>query len=375
MPEKLTLEEITQKLEAGVRKIYDSGQYENYLKTMSKFHNYSVNNSILIYMQKPDASHVVGFQTWKNQFNRTVNKGEKGLKIIAPSPFKIKVDVKDPVTGDVTKEEQIIPAYRAVSVFDISQTSGEPLPELVHTLDGSVENYEIMKKSIEYASGQPVIYEPITSGAKGFFKLDDKSIHIKEGMPEAQTIKTLIHETAHSLLHTRDKLKDSPKTSEQKEIEAESVAYVVARHYGIDTGDYSFGYVSGWAGDKACKDLQASMETIRQTANELIQKIDRNIEHIKSQMQPKENSPIDKLEDKIISFIQDNDYYEYRDRYDSEGEARQDIRDSILNDPAAIKDYINIIKDEAEEPHVKEDADSILNDMRDLGLIATYRTR
>ncbi|MDL2215934.1 DUF4316 domain-containing protein [Ruminococcaceae bacterium OttesenSCG-928-N02] len=287
------LKEITDKLESGIAGIFESEQYKDYLKTLSKFHDYSLNNTILIAMQKPDASLVAGFSSWKKQFERNVRKGEKGIKIIAPSPYKVKVQQEktDPATGKpvigadgkpVTEEtERKIPAYKVVSVFDVSQTEGKELPTIgVDILTGDVEQYKDFFAALEKASPVPVAFENIEGSANGYYHQEDKRIAIDEGMSELQTLKTTIHEIAHARLHDIDKGKeqgeDEPPRADRhtREVEAESVAYTVCQHYGLDTSDYSFAYVAGWSSDKELTELKASLETIRATASELITEID-----------------------------------------------------------------------------------------------------
>lgn len=287
------LKEITDKLESGIAGIFESEQYKDYLKTLSKFHDYSLNNTILIAMQKPDASLVAGFSSWKKQFERNVRKGEKGIKIIAPSPYKVKVQQEktDPATGKpvigadgkpVTEEtERKIPAYKVVSVFDVSQTEGKELPTIgVDILTGDVEQYKDFYAALEKASPVPIAFENIEGSANGYYHQEDKRIAIDEGMSELQTLKTTIHEIAHARLHDIDKGKeqgeDEPPRADRRtrEVEAESVAYTVCQHYGLDTSDYSFAYVAGWSSGKELTELKASLETIRTTAAELITEID-----------------------------------------------------------------------------------------------------
>ena len=248
---------------------------------MSKFHNYSFNNTLLIAMQKPDASLIAGFTAWKNQFQRNVKKGEKGIKIIAPSPFKIKQEMEKidpqtqkPVIGrdgkPVTEEKEItIPAYKVVSVFDVSQTEGKELPDIaVDALTGDVEQYSDFFAALEKTSPVPIGFEKIEGGAHGYYHLEDKRIALDEGMSELQTLKTAIHEIAHAKLHDIDR--NAPKDEQQprvdrrtREVEAESVAYTVCQHYGLDTSDYSFGYVAGWSSGRELAELKSSLETIR----------------------------------------------------------------------------------------------------------------
>lgn len=285
------LKEITDKLETGIADIFNSEQYRDYLNTLSKFHNYSLNNTILIAMQKPDATYVAGFNTWKNEFERNVMKGQKGIKIIAPSPYKVKTqrEKTDPATGKpvmgadgkpVTEEvERKIPAYKVASVFDVSQTEGKELPTIgADTLIGDVERYGDFFAALEKASPVTVAFEAIEGGANGYYHQVEKRIAIDEGMSELQTLKTTIHEIAHARLHDIDKSKeqDEPPRADRRtrEVEAESIAYTVCQHYGLDTSDYSFGYVAGWSNGKELTELKASLETIRTAAAQLITEID-----------------------------------------------------------------------------------------------------
>ncbi|MCM1329858.1 MAG: antirestriction protein ArdA, partial [Ruminococcus sp.] len=289
------LKEITDRLEQGITELFDSERYKEYLKVMSKFHNYSFNNTLLIAMQKPDASLVAGFSAWKNNFGRNVMKGQKGIKIIAPSPFKIKQEVEKidphtqkPVIGKdgkpVTEEKEIkIPAYKVVSVFDVSQTEGKELPDIaVDELTGDVDRYKDFFAALEKTSPVPIGFEEIGGGSHGYYHLEDKRIAINEGMSELQTLKTAIHEIAHAKLHDIDL--NAPQDEQQpradrrtREVEAESVAYTVCQHYGLDTSDYSFGYVAGWSSGRELSELKSSLETIRSAAAEIINSIDENL--------------------------------------------------------------------------------------------------
>ena len=289
------LKEITDRLEQGIAELFDSERYREYLKVMSKFHNYSFNNTLLIAMQKPDASLVAGFSTWKNNFGRNVMKGQKGIKIIAPSPFKIRQEVEKidphtqkPIIGKdgkpVTEEKEIkIPAYKVVSVFDVSQTEGKELPDIaVDELTGDVDRYKDFFAALEKTSPVPIAFENIEGGSHGYYHLEDKRIAINEGMSELQTLKTAIHEIAHAKLHDIDL--NAPKDEQQprvdrrtREVEAESVAYTVCQHYGLDTSDYSFGYVAGWSSGRELSELKSSLETIRSAAAEIINSIDENL--------------------------------------------------------------------------------------------------
>ena len=288
------LKEITDRLEQGIAELFDSERYREYLKVMSKFHNYSFRNTVLIAMQKPDASLVAGFSAWKNNFGRNVMKGQKGIKIIAPSPFKIRQEVEKidphtqkPIIGKdgkpVTEEKEVtIPAYKVVSVFDVSQTEGKELPDIaVDELTGDVDRYKDFFAALEKTSPVPIAFENIEGGSHGYYHLEDKRIAINEGMSELQTLKTAIHEIAHAKLHDIDL--NAPKDEQPRvdrrtrEVEAESVAYTVCQHYGLDTSDYSFGYVAGWSSGRELSELKSSLETIRSAAAEIINSIDENL--------------------------------------------------------------------------------------------------
>ena len=289
------LKEITDRLEQGITELFDSERYKEYLRVMSKFHNYSFNNTLLIAMQKPDASLVAGFSAWKNNFERNVMKGQKGIKIIAPSPYKIKQEMQKidphtqkPIIGKdgkpVTEEKEVtIPAYKVVSVFDVSQTEGKELPDIaVDELTGDVDRYKDFFAALEKTSPVPIAFENIEGGSHGYYHLEDKRIAINEGMSELQTLKTAIHEIAHAKLHDIDL--NAPKDEQQphvdrrtREVEAESVAYTVCQHYGLDTSDYSFGYVAGWSSGRELSELKSSLETIRSAAAEIINSIDENL--------------------------------------------------------------------------------------------------
>ena len=295
------VKEVTERLEAGVRELFESERYQAYLKAMSKFHDYSLNNTLLILMQKPDASLVAGFGKWRDDFERHVKRGEKGIKIFAPAPYTIKKEAEkiDPDTGQpvigadgkpVMEQQEIkIPAFKVVSVFDVSQTDGKEIPDLsVDALTGSVEQYEDFWRVLKEVSPVPVELEKIEGGAHGYYSLTDKRIAVDEGMSELQTIKTLIHEIAHAKLHDID-LNAPPEELENRpnrrtrEVEAESIAFTVCQHFGLDTSDYSFGYVAGWSSDKEIKELKASLETIRTTASALITEIEERLQALSQQ--------------------------------------------------------------------------------------------
>ena len=288
------MKEITDRLEAGIQELFDSDRFKEYLQVMSKFHNYSFNNTMLIAMQKPDATFVAGYTSWKNNFGRQVVSQAKSIKVLAPSPYKIKkeIDKIDPKTqkpvtdknGKPVKEETeiTVPAFKVVSVFDVSQTEGKELPSIgVDELTGNVEHYADFFKAAELSAPVPVGFEKIAGGSKGYYSQTDKRIAINEGMSELQNIKTLIHETSHAKLHDIDLNAPPEKQADRpdrrtREVQAESIAYAVCQHYGLDTSDYSFSYVAQWSSGRELAELKASLETIRNTASELIKDIDKN---------------------------------------------------------------------------------------------------
>lgn len=307
--EKQRVQELTDKLEQGLQDLFNSDSYRNYLSTMSKFHNYSFNNTLLIAMQKPDATLVAGYKAWQKNFERHVNKGEKAIRILAPAPYKIKEerDKIDPVTqellldkdGNPQKEEVeiTIPAFRAVSVFDVAQTDGKPIPELAaKELLSDVEGYQDMIRAVEAISPVPIELEEIAGDSKGYYDREAKRIAVQENMSESQTLKTMIHEVAHSKLHSKEVEQDEQmrKDRNTKEVEAESIAYTVCQHFGVDTSDYSFGYIAGWSSGRDTKELRASVDTIRRTASELITGIEEQLQELQrnrevSQEQTKES--------------------------------------------------------------------------------------
>ena len=300
------MKEITDRLETGIQELFESERYKAYLTTMSKFHSYSFNNTLLIAMQ--GGQLVAGYNKWRDDFHRNVKKGEKAIKILAPAPFKAKKEVQKldaqgrPVMGKdgkpVTEVQEIqVPAFKIVSVFDVSQTEGEPLPSIgVEELTGSVERYGEFFKALEQTSPVPIGFEDIPGGSHGYYHLTEKRIAIQEGMSELQTLKTAIHEIAHSKLHAIDpeapaiEQADRPD-SRTREVQAESVAYAVCQHYGLDTSDYSFVYVAGWSSGKDLKELKASLETIRATAHELITTIDGHLAQLQKERQAQQEQP------------------------------------------------------------------------------------
>ena len=289
------LKEITASIEDGIKELFQSESYAQYLQTMSRFHHYSVNNQVLIHMQKPDATLVAGFNKWKNQFGRNVIKGEHGIKIIAPTPFKKKIEQEklDPDTqlpmldadGKIITEEKTIqiPMYKPVTVFDVSQTEGKPLPQLAHDLSGNVANYDVFMEALRRSSPVPISIEVMGGGMDGYFDLEHQDIAIRKGMSEVQTVSAVIHEMAHALLHnrTKDTEEKTPELSRStEEVQAESISYAVCAYYGIATGDNSFGYIASWSKDKTLPELRESLEVISKTADGLINDIDRHYAEI-----------------------------------------------------------------------------------------------
>lgn len=288
--EKMSL--VQQKLEEGVRDIFESDKYKEYIDTMSRFPRYSINNCILIACQCPEASYVCGFKKWQTDFNRTVNKGEHGIMIIAP--IKIKADVEEPLydenskpvlkedgtqeTETVSKEFQ---GFKPAYVFDVSQTSGEPLPSIVSQLNESVDGYEQLKNILIEVSPVPISFEPIEGGANGYYSPVSQQIVVKEDLPELQTIKTMIHEIAHASLGHGGK--EDKWDREAKEVQAESVAYWVSQMLGLDTSEYSFGYISGWSKDKEVSELKENLDIIKQTADKISLAIEEKVQKLQEE--------------------------------------------------------------------------------------------
>ena len=307
MAEKQTnkdrMREIVDSIENGIKELFESDKYQQYLSTMSRFHRYSVNNTMLIYMQHPDATHVAGFNKWRDQFGRNVLKGEKGIRIIAPTPYKKKVEeIKtDPETNApvldadgkaIIEEKEIrIPMFKVVSVFDVSQTAGKPLPQLAADLSGNVQQYEVFMEALRRASPVPMEIKPVARDTDGFFSIKAQSITIRAGMSEVQTVCAAVHEIAHAKLHDYEHMTEladdgetilvpGEKSRNTEEVEAESISYAVCQYYGIETGENSFGYIATWSKGKELKELRASLETINKTASELITDIDRHFAEI-----------------------------------------------------------------------------------------------
>ncbi len=300
---KERLKEITDGIEQGIKELFQSERYRTYLSVMSRFHRYSVNNTMLIYLQRPDASLVAGFQKWKNQFGRHVKQGERGITIIAPTPFKKKIeevkldpDTKAPLLDQdgqqIMEEKEIsIPMFKPVKVFDVAQTDGKPLPQLASTLTGNVEQYEVFTEALRRSAPVPISFKALAPNLDGYFSPGDQAITIREGMSQIQTVSAMVHEIAHSKLHDYEKQqteasagKDGAeivkKDRHTEEVEAESISYAVCQYYGIETGDNSFGYIASWSEGKELKELRASLETINRTASELISAIDYHYREI-----------------------------------------------------------------------------------------------
>ncbi|MDD2979277.1 MAG: YodL domain-containing protein [Hespellia sp.] len=348
---KEQLKEITDRLEQGIMEVFESEKYKEYLDTMSKFYNYSFNNTMLIAMQKPDATLIAGYKAWPNKFERHVRRGEKGIRIIAPAPVTVKEELEklDPVTQEpmldahgnpVMEEVEIrMPNFKVISVFDVSQTEGKELPDLaVDELTGDVEQYDIFMQALTAVSPVPIGYEEIPDEAKGYYHLEDKRIALQEGMSQIQNSKTAIHEIAHATLHDIDLNNptqdiEGRKDRKTKEVEAESIAYAVCQHYGIDTSDYSFGYVAGWSSDKEMKELKSSLETIRKTSATLIHAIDERmseLQHAKVQEVEQEEITEPIRDDDVIVMVSASMGSEYEiDKISNMGQA--EVR-TILED-------------------------------------------
>lgn len=291
------LKEVTDKLEAGITEVFEGEQFADYLRTMSKFHRYSFGNIILISMQFPGASQVAGFQDWKNKFGRNVKKGEKGIRILAPCVFEAveEQEKPDPLSGQTMKERRRVSAkrFKVVTVFDVSQTEGKELPEIVSVLTGDVEQYEHVTGALKELSPVPVVFEDFPEEGYGYFSREEGRVVVRPGMSQAQTLKTMIHEIAHAKLHSGPD-EDIPSTFEgekdrsAREVEAESVAYVVCQHFGVDTSDYTFGYVAEWSKGRELAELKASLDTIRATAAGLIDGIEGKNREVspKKRLQP-----------------------------------------------------------------------------------------
>lgn len=333
------MKEITERLEQGVEELFTSERYAQYLKTMSQFHNYSFNNTLLIAMQKPDATLVAGYQAWQKKFERHVLKGEKGIQIIAPTPIKKKQEVEQidqqtlqPIIGadgqpQTEEVEVVIPRFRVTTVFDVSQTDGKPLPDIsAEELTGNVKDYELFMQAIRTVAPVPIRFADINNGAKGYYSNLDKEIVIQNEMSQSQTMKTAVHETAHAVLHDRDVMEVQADTKNRltKEVEAESVAFTVCQHFGLDTSDYSFAYIAGWSSDMEMKELRNSMDLIRTTAASFIDGIEEQLSQENVIEQPQTFSIYqlkDNEENRVLSFqslqyLAEQGISISRDRYD-----------------------------------------------------------
>ena len=373
------LQQITAGIEQGIKELFESEKYMRYLSVMSRFHRYSVNNTMLIYMQKPDATLVAGYNKWKNQFERHVKRGEHGITIIAPTPFKKKIeeqkldpDTKAPILdaeGKAVMEEREveIPMFRPVKVFDVSQTDGKPLPELASTLSGNVQNYEAFMEALRRSAPVPLSVEPMAANMDGYFSPDRQRIAIRAGMSEVQTVSAAVHEIAHSKLHNYAKAqeeavragdKEPPKKKDRntEEVEAESISYAVCQYYGIQTGENSFGYIANWSQGKELPELRASLETINKTAGELINDIDRHYKVICKERgidltaapEP-QLDPIEQLAADIDQFSFDYDTYEYRDQVDNREDALRELTATLRSgDASGVRDWLQEFADENE---------------------------
>lgn len=309
------IKQITDSIEQGIKDLFQSGKYAEYLKVMSRFHHYSPSNTMLIFMQAPKATHVAGYQSWQTKFGRHVKRGEKGITILAPTPYKKKIEEMkvDPQTqapildengNAVIEEKEIkIPMFKPVAVFDISQTDGPPLPTLAENLTGDVQNYDVFMEAVRRSSPVPISFEPMEANTDGYFNLDRQEIHLREGMSEVQTVCAAIHEIAHAVLHNKDAEEKSRQT---EEIEAESVAFTICAYYGIDTEPNSFGYLADVLArpmgitDMELTELKASLDTINKTSGELIDKIDRNYAEIMKDREVEQLAEVELLPDPTI---------------------------------------------------------------------------
>ena len=391
------LQQITAGIEQGIKELFESEKYMRYLSVMSRFQRYSVNNTMLIYMQKTDATLVAGYNKWKNQFERHVKRGEHGITIIAPTPFKKKIeeqkldpDTKAPILdaeGKAVMEEREveIPMFRPVKVFDVSQTDGKPLPELASTLSGNVQNYEAFMEALRRSAPVPLSVEPMAANMDGFFSPDQQRIAIRAGMSEVQTVSAAVHEIAHSKLHNYAKAqeeaaragdKEPPKKKDRntEEVEAESISYAVCQYYGIQTGENSFGYIANWSQGKELPELRASLETINKAAGELIADIDRHYKVICKERgidltaapEP-QRDPIEQLAADIDQFSFDYDTYEYRDQVDNREDALRELTAALRSgDASGVRDWLQEFADENEPGEAAAKAAELLERLEQL---------
>ena len=390
MAEKQTnkdrMREIVDSIENGIKELFESDKYRQYLSTMSRFHRYSVNNTMLIYMQRPDATHVAGFNKWRNQFGRNVLKGEKGIRIIAPTPYKKKVEeIKtDPETNApvldadgkaIIEEKEIrIPMFKVVSVFDVSQTSGKPLPQLAADLSGNVQQYEVFMEALRRASPVPMEIKPIAHDTDGFFSIKVQSITIRAGMSEVQTVCAAVHEIAHAKLHDYEHMTEladdgetilvpGEKSRNTEEVEAESISYAVCQYYGIETGENSFGYIATWSKGKELKELRASQETINKTASELITDIDRHFaeickergisveksEQAESQLKENSNMSAADLAKSISELYLDANGLAFLSEFASQEDCLQHFYEDLLTGADEIKGFLSETLEQSDE--------------------------
>lgn len=385
---KEQMQEITAGIEQGIKELFESERYMKYLRTMSRFHHYSVNNQVLIHMQMPGATRVAGFNKWKNQFERHVKKGEKGIKIIAPTPFKKKIeemkldpDTRLPVLDregkTVMEEKEVeIPMFRPVTVFDLSQTEGKPLPQLAADLHGDVRHYDIFMEALRRSSPVPMSFEKM-QGMDGYFSEEQQRVAICEGMSEVQTVCAAVHEITHAKLHNYEKARleaarggetkkpPVPKDEATEEVEAESVSYAVCQYYGIETGENSFGYIASWSGGKELPELRASLETISKTASSLITDIDQHFKDICKERGIDLTAPeqtieapalaADLLAAEIDEFSYDFDTYHYQDSVEDREQAVKTLTANIENNNVQyLRDYLQSILEDQDGPYVQE---------------------
>ncbi len=356
------VKEITDKLEAGVAQMMNSESFKNYLKVMARFHNYSLNNTILIALQDPQATLIAGYTAWQKNFGRQVMKGEKAIRILAPTPYKKKMEVAviDPSTGqarlnpDGTKQTELkeimVPAFKVVNVFDVRSTEGKPIPSIgVNELTGDVRQYEMFFEALKRSCPVPIGFEQIDSGAKGYYHTVDHRIALQEGMSQVQTIKTLIHEMTHQHLHSKDPKEMAPEeprlTRNAKEVEAESVAYTVAQHYGIETSDYSFAYIAGWSAGKDTPELKASLDRIRTAADELITGIDTQLQILQKEKMAELDAQAETLAVKLDELSYDFDYYGYVDAVDDREAVVRQNKEMLLENGTQVEGILEFLQE------------------------------
>lgn len=386
---KAEIEQLTKQLEEGVEEYLQSDRYKELLRNFSRFHSYSLNNSILIMLQKPESTMIAGYTKWRDDFHRQVLPGEKGIKIYQPMNLKIKVEKEkiDPLThqkitgpdGQPLTEtvEEKRTGFKVGYVFDVSQTEqihGKEVIdlEMVHELKADVNGYQQLRDAAVASSPVGVHFEDIAGGAKGYYLLADDVIVIQEGMSEAQTMKTLFHETAHSILHSTAQMEarkaegKEPFSREDREVQAESVAYIVADRYGLDTKEYSFPYVASWAGDG--KKILANLLEIKSTANTIIDRMDHQLELMQKEKMSMDmtEEKIQTLTDAIDGFSSSHDTYEYMDNEEYSGAVRQQIEDLVRTDNLnGIKDYLHEMIEENNSPEILQDAEKVLEQIKD----------